>query len=144
MENGCIELLLQIVIMTDTVVSVHITWTDFVVTIADLNTRKLTTSIVSSGCALRATFQALSEYTPEPSEEDGVTSELVKSLPKCVIVQLDGLIPLKCLHGLGLAVRHPSYHLTRFEIDLLPYHTYQVRFPSKVFNFILMISYKNA
>ena len=93
---------------------------------------------------MRATFQALSEYTPEPSEEDGVTSELVKSLPKCVIVQLDGLIPLKCLHGLGLAVRHPSYHLTRFEIDLLPYHTYQVRFPSKVFNFILMISYKNA
>ena len=67
------------------------------------------------------TLQALSECASLPQE---VTAELVKSLPKSLVVQRDGLIPAKCLQGLAVAVRNPVFHLSHLEVELLPYHVH--------------------
>ncbi|KAK7087286.1 uncharacterized protein [Littorina saxatilis] len=67
-------------------------------------------------------LQALSECS---SHSPALAADLVKALPKTVVVARDGLIPTKCLHGLALAVSNPAFVLHHLEIDLLPYHVFQ-------------------
>lgn len=66
-------------------------------------------------------LQALSECASHPPE---LTAELVKSLPKSLVVQREGLIPAKCLYGLAVALRNPAFRLTHLELELLPHHAH--------------------
>ncbi|XP_076434990.1 uncharacterized protein LOC143274892 [Babylonia areolata] len=80
-------------------------------------------------------LQALAECSPSPStpsssstsssSTDPAAELLPKSLPRSIQVQRDGLIPVKVLQGLSLAVTSPAYHLTHLEIELVPYLAHQ-------------------
>ncbi|KAK7459436.1 hypothetical protein BaRGS_00039004 [Batillaria attramentaria] len=67
------------------------------------------------------TLQVLSECTTRPE----MTGDLVKSLPKSINVQREGLMPLQCLYGLARAIKDEHSHIAHFEIDLLPHHNFQ-------------------
>lgn len=67
------------------------------------------------------TLQALAEC----SHNDDLTGSLVRSLPKSILLQRDGLFPTQCLAGLALAVKDERSSITHVEVELLPYHGFQ-------------------
>ncbi|KAL8591300.1 hypothetical protein ACOMHN_041641 [Nucella lapillus] len=79
----------------------------------------------SSSSASSSSSTTASSSSSTGSQLSNPSTELPKSLPKAMIVQRDGLIPVKCLQGLALAVESPLYHLTTLHIELLPFQVYQ-------------------